>query len=115
MYFPLDKRRHNRLSCCIPCLIFLTTSNKTETGWGIIYDLSLGGARLHTRLNIDGTNEIFLSFQIYNNFQFEKVKCRIVRYTYQGIYRTLHLNFVNLFSPHHLANALTSLLHNCLD
>jgi hypothetical protein len=100
-----ELRRNLRISCSIPVLLRFI-SRMPEEGWGMIYDISLGGIKLSTRSQLDTAESLFLSFIIGSDFNFENIKGKIMRADEDEGYFTYGIEFDSSVDKVHLRDAL---------
>lgn len=104
-----ESRKNLRISCSVPVLIRVTNGEPSE-GWGIIYDISVGGIKLETRRELEGKGTVFLSFTLGQNFIFENTRGTVVRVTGSEGYFTAGIEFDLVIDKNHMKDALVSMI-----
>jgi c-di-GMP-binding flagellar brake protein YcgR len=104
-----ERRRNLRISCSIPVLLRFPARDQRE-GWGTLYDISLGGIKMETRMPLVSGESIFLSFVVGDNYVFENTRGKIVRVVAQEGYYIAGVEFSLVVDRDHLKEGLHSLL-----
>ena len=73
----LDLRKNSRVSCSIPALFRFPGEEPAES-WGIVYDLSLGGAKVETRRSLRIGETVYVTFAVGEMLKFENIRTRVV-------------------------------------
>lgn len=104
-----EYRKSLRMSCSVP-VILRFIARETRESWGTIYDISLGGLKLETRMPLTNGEMLFLSFVLGDNYLFENTRGTVVRVSSHDGYFTAGIQFSLPIDRTHLRDGLHSLL-----
>lgn len=103
-----EARKTIRISCSIPALLRFP-SGSIQDGWGVIYDISLGGIKLETRSPISKGDIVYVSFNVSDNLIFENMRGRAVRVLQEGVYFVVGVEFDLAIDKNHLKEGIRTL------
>lgn len=108
----MKKRQFARIQWLIPCYF---ESSEKSVGWGMIRNISVGGAEFATRFDLPLDLKIFLNFQVGVKTRFKKLEARIVQQRKIGIYNVCSLDFGKEVDHVVLEKAMKELLSEQLE
>lgn len=108
-----ERRRHPRLSTIVPAVLKYQGTSQPD-GWGLIYDISMGGLEFETRMQVKKGQNIYISFKISDNFDFKNIPAKIVRVESWEKYNFVGLEFNDRIDRRHLADAMAHYLETDL-
>jgi hypothetical protein len=112
------RRKHTRIKCYqppllnIPVLLHFPSDVKSDEGWGIILDISLGGIGVETRTPLKTGQTVYVSFIVSENFTFSNTKGIIRHVIDRDIYHIAGVEFDSLVDKAHLQDAIAILGEN---
>jgi len=104
-----EYRRNIRFSASIPVLMrFYERDNKE--GWGVIYDVSLGGLQIETRIPLRDRELIYLSFTLGNDYEFVDALGQIAHVSSRNGYCVAGVKFGTAIDKDQLRDGLYNIL-----
>jgi len=115
--FMNEKRHFARIQWLIPCLYSYSKEGNGQRiyAWGLIRNISVGGAEMATRFPIERNIKLSLTFRIGQKSQFENLSAQILQTKSQGIYNVCRLDFGEKVDYLVLEKAMNSLLAEQLE
>ena len=106
----IDKRRTPRFTTSIPVGLRFPTGSDKE-GWGRILNLSPEGLLLETRFPLKVGGVVYVSFLLKAGLEFENLRARIIRVSYQEGYHMAGIAFDDVVDHETLRDVIAALAY----
>jgi hypothetical protein len=102
-------RKNLRFSCSIPALLRFLSGDPID-GWGVVYDMGLGGVKLESRRPLAMGDVVYLSFSLSARFSYDNVRGRVVRVFRRGYYTMAGVEFDSDMDKENLREGIRTLI-----